>query len=356
MKRLLLLGATGSIGSQTLSLLRENKANVTLVGAVSYQNQERLKEIQDEFKIPTLLIKDKSYREKEDFLDRIDADIALNALSTSEGLFWSLKSLERNMDLALSNKESIVMGYNLLEKTAKEHNKKIFPVDSEHSAIYQMLKRDRAKRLIITCSGGPLLHKRLENSTLSDALEHPTWKMGKKITIDSSTLANKGLEVIEASYLFGFKPEDIEVVIHRESIVHSMIEKYDGSIIAYISKPDMRLPIYLALNDEKANGMEVVDRIDLSKLTLRFERPNFNKFRMLPLAYEALKKGGAYPISYNAADEVLVEALINGQIKLTDIPRITHRVLQKDFSREPETFEEIMEEHRRASLFAKELI
>lgn len=356
MKRVLLLGATGSIGMQFIDALEKNLINAKLTGVVSYQNEEKLRETAIRYSVPYFIIKDKDDNEKRAFLDSVQGDIALNALSSSEGLFWSLETIERNMDLALANKESVVMGYPLLRERAKNKGKKILPVDSEHSALWYLLKHEKPKRLIITCSGGPFLHKDLKKAKLEDALKHPNWNMGKKITIDSATLANKGLEVIEASYLFGYKAEDISVVIHRESMVHAMIEKHDGSILMYMSKPDMRLPISLSILNGEENDKELIQRVDFSNLTLHFEKPNFKKFEMLSLAYKALKSGGAYTIAYNAANEVAVSAFLEKKISLLEIPKMVKNTMHHDFKKEPKSYNEIMDAHKKALRIAKELI
>lgn len=358
MIKLLILGATGSIGTTCLNSLRKNNPGIEIVAISAFENKEKLEAIQSEFNISKAsLFKDKSNEEIKAFIQGSGATIVLNAIAGADGLFATLCALECGMDVALANKESVVMGGEFLFKFAREHNAKIIPVDSEHSAIYNLLAERQASKLLITASGGPFIDRKdTRNVTIEEALNHPTWKMGKKITIDSSTLANKGLEVIEASFLFGFDADDIKVVIHRQSIVHSMIQTPEGSIYAQMSPPDMALPIISAIADKKIKLEDIVKPLSFDNLTLTFEKPNLEQFPMLDLAYESLRKKGSYPIAFNAANEVAVHAFLDGKISYSAISNITRKVLEHDFSRTSNSYDEIMAMDSRArELAIKEL-
>ena len=250
------------------------------------------------------------------------------------------------------------MGGTWIFDAAKENNVRIIPVDSEHSAIYNLLMGHKASSLVITASGGPFVDRMdLENVTLEEALNHPTWKMGKKITIDSSTLANKGLEVIEASFLFNFKPEDISVTVHRQSVVHSMIRTKEGAVYAQMSPPDMTLPIIAALSDGKVKLENVVSPLSFDNLTLTFEKPDTKRFPLLALAYKALEIGGSATIAYNAADEVAVNAFMEGIIPYSRISQIVEKTLLNEaFTEKVCNYKETMEKDRIAREIARSAI
>ena len=311
MRRVVILGATGSIGTTCLNYLRNSNPGFLLVGATAKRSREKLESIGKEFNCPVLLTSPIETSSLSSFLLSTKPDIVLNAVSGADGLFASVTTIDCGIDLALSNKESVVMGGSWIFSYAEKKNVKIIPVDSEHSAIYNLLKGHEAQSLVITASGGPFVDRMdLENVTVSEALNHPTWKMGKKITIDSATLANKGLEVIEASFLFDMEAKDIEVTVHRQSIVHSLIRTKEGAVYAQLSPPDMTLPIVSALSDGKIELENVVRPLSFSDLTLTFESPDTKRFPLLQSAYRALEIGGAAPIAYNAADEVAVAAFM----------------------------------------------
>ena len=358
MRKLLILGATGSIGTTCLNEIRRNNPGIEVVAITCYSNEQRAIEISKEFgNIPYLCLKDKSREEISKFIQEHDADIALNAIAGSDGLFATLECLKSNKDVALANKESVVMGGSFLFDFAKEYGRKIIPVDSEHSAIYNLIEGHEASSLVITASGGPFIDlEDTSNVKLEDALKHPTWKMGQKITIDSATLANKGLEVIEAHYLFGFESKDIEVTVHRQSVVHSMIRTKEGAIYAQLSPPDMTLPIIAAIADKKLDLEDIVRPLSFSDLTLTFEKPNFNKFKMLALAFAALNKKGSYPIAYNAANEIAVDQFVKGNIKFDDIPRVTEYVMSFDFNETSMDFESVIANDNKARELAKEAL
>lgn len=358
-RKVVVLGSTGSIGTTFFDSLRKNNPGISVVAIAAYSNDEKLNKLKEEFNIDrAFLFKGKNKSDIDSFLKSVDADIVLNAISGSDGLYATLSSLESGKDVALANKESIVMGGSFLFDFAKANGKKIIPVDSEHSAIYNLKNQIRnVDSIILTASGGPFIDMvDFSKITLEDALKHPTWKMGKKITIDSATLANKGLEVIEASYLFSMPVEKIEVTIHRQSIVHSMIRTKEGAVYAQMSPPDMALPIIAAISDNTLELENIVKPLSFSQLTLTFESPDFNRFPMLFYAYKALESGASYPIAYNASNEIAVSAFIENKISFTQITNVVEAVLSNDFSNHPSCYDEIMMEDSRARDLAKEAI
>lgn len=358
MRSLLILGATGSIGTTCLNEIRRSNPDIEIKAISCFSNEEKAKEISSEFgDIPYICLCGKTKEEILSFIHSIDADIALNAIAGSDGLFATLECLKSGKDVALANKESVVMGGAFLFDMAKSLGRRIIPVDSEHSAIYHLLEGHEASSLVITASGGPFIDRKdTKDVKLEDALKHPTWKMGRKITIDSATLANKGLEVIEAHYLFGFEKESIEVTVHRQSVIHSMIRTKEGGVYAQMSPPDMTLPIMAAISDKHLELLNVVRPLSFDNLTLTFEKPDFEKFKMLKLAFDVLEKKGSYPIAYNAANEVAVEAFINGEISFDDISSVTDYVLSFDFSIPSVNFEMVCDNDTHARMLAKEAI
>jgi len=298
----------------------------------------------------------------------VACDIVVNAIVGFAGLPVTIAALTEGKTLALANKESLIAGGPVVQKARKSMKSSIIPVDSEHSALYQCLHGYRSnydrpsqsiKRLIVTASGGPFrgfTTDKLNNVTLEEALEHPTWNMGPKITIDSSTLMNKGLEVIEAHELFGIEYEKIEVVVHPQSIVHSMVEFVDSSIIAQLSMPDMRLPITYALNYPERSEAKW-GSINWNEITkLEFEQPDFENFSCLKLAYQAGEEGETAPAWLNAANEVAVAAFLNGQIKWADIPHLIAQALDNYDSRKAEEEHDIYEADKQARLIANQLV
>jgi len=344
-RNVVILGSTGSIGRNALNIIDRNPDKLKVVGlAANLDHQEIAKQIRKYKPIyaamgdPSGLLAlkarlgDSSVRILEDtgFTSAIaeissvpEADIILNAIVGVAGLKATAAALTAGKTVALANKESMAAAGPLLRDIAQKHKGLIIPVDSEHSAILQCLQNSKSEeiaRLILTGSGGPFLNRNnLDNVTLEEALKHPTWNMGPKITIDSATMMNKGLEIIEAAYLFDLPPEKITVVIHPQSIVHSMVEFIDGSVIAQMSKPDMRLPIQYALLYPDRAPLDVC-RLDFSQaMSLDFRPPDMQKFRSLGLAYRAVKEGGISPAVLNAANEVAVKAFMDGKIKFTRI-------------------------------------
>lgn len=344
---ILLAGSTGSIGTQTLRVCK--KHNIKVNGLSAKSNYKLLASQAAEFSVKNVHIADESlygtlknllpqgvkvYSGENGLLEMIEADESdtfFNSVMGSAGLLPTLKAIEMKKKIALANKETIVCGGELVMKAAKDSGVEIYPVDSEHSAVFQCLASGQhkdVKRIILTASGGPFFgRKSLENITLSEALKHPNWSMGRKITIDSATMMNKGLEVIEAHHLFGQKP--VSVVIHRESIIHSMVEFNDNAVIAQLGTPDMIIPIQYALLYPQRFESEA-EPIDFSRLSgLSFSPPDDKVFISLGLAYEALKMGGTAPCVLNGANEAAVDGFLNGKIKFCSIPIITEKVLMK---------------------------
>jgi 1-deoxy-D-xylulose-5-phosphate reductoisomerase len=349
-KRVAVLGATGSIGKSTLDVLRTCKNDFEPILFSGYRDVPGLLALAKEYPAAALAFSGDNYGGvfdragtyfgREGLLRAIaecGADIVVNGIAGAAGLEPSFAALEAGADLALANKETIVMAGKLVFGLAKRKKAQIIPVDSEHSAVFSLLEahgRDRTAEILLTASGGPFRKKPLEelkHITPEDALNHPTWNMGPKITIDSATLANKGLEVIEAAEFFDMSVEQIRVVVHPQSIVHSMIRLKDGAIYAQLSRPDIRLPIHNALYYPDIVPCSV-DPLDFDCLTLKFEKPDYERFPMLMLAYEASRGGGLYPAVYNAANEVAVLAFVENRVGFSDIPRIVSYVLRSDWN------------------------
>lgn len=359
-KRVLLLGATGSIGKNTLDIIKHFPELFELVGFSYHSNKDVKNEISQAFpdalSVSTFEIEDiKRYENLFlKFFDETHPDIVLNGIAGARGLTPSFIALSCGIDLALANKESIVLSYNILKKTADKKGAKIIPVDSEHWAIFQLLsmrKREEIEKIIITASGGAfrdVATEKLKYVTLLDCFNHPTWKMGKKITIDSATLANKALEVIEATKLFSFKPSNIDVTIHKESIIHSMIQTVGGTIYADCSPPDMRCPILGALMFPHAMP-SYLKPLDFShSFSLSFSPPRYNDFPLLSLGFEVAKKDKAYPVAFNASNEIAVANFMEGKIGFIDIPSIVCSVLQKDWRLDLDNIETVYEMDRKA--------
>jgi 1-deoxy-D-xylulose-5-phosphate reductoisomerase len=334
-KRIAILGATGSIGQNTVDVIRANPEDFEVVLLSANSNAALLRELGREFPGAILALSG----EEPGLLPAIaeaGADITVNGISGAAGLEPSVKVLEAGSDLALANKETIVMAGPLILALARERGRRLIPVDSEHTAIFNLLKAhgDKIGEILLTASGGPFRtysREELEKVSPEDALAHPTWKMGPKITVDSASMANKGLEVIEAVRLFAVSPDKISVVIHPQSVVHSMLRMRDGAVYAQLSRPDMRLAIQEALYWPEI-APSPFGFLDFAGLTLEFAEPDGEKFPMLPLAYQAARQGGLYPCVYNGANEEAVAAFFAGQAGFLDIPRIVDYVLQKDWT------------------------
>lgn len=344
-KRLAILGSTGSIGRQTLDVVRALPNLFQVVGLAAGGNIRLLKEQVSEFKpryvnyltdvrrpedIPSC-----KFLSLEDIASNKGVDMVVIATSGTQSLRATLAAARTGKNIALANKESLVAAGGIIIEEVKKGGALILPVDSEHSAIWQCLQGENQspRRIILTASGGPFRHytrARLEKVTVEQALAHPSWKMGRKVTIDSATLMNKGLEIIEAHWLFGIPVDDINVVIHPQSIIHSMVEFADGSVKAQLSYPDMRLPIQYALTfpDRLANTR--LPALNFKKIqSLTFETPDVKKFPCLRLAVEAIKAGGTYPAALCGADEAAVELFLAERIKFTDIPSLIEKALEQ---------------------------
>ncbi|MCU0240482.1 MAG: 1-deoxy-D-xylulose-5-phosphate reductoisomerase, partial [Pyrinomonadaceae bacterium] len=277
------------------------------------------------------------------------AEIVVSATVGAIGLVPTLRAIEAGKTIALANKETLVVAGELMTKTAEKCKAKILPVDSEHNAIHQCLRGEKnteVKRLILTASGGPFRTKskaEIENATRAEALNHPNWKMGEKITIDSATLMNKGLEVIEAKWLFGFDADQISVIVHPQSVVHSMVEMVDGSVIAQLGVTDMKHAIQYALTypNRQENCLSPLDFTKNSQLT--FEEPDLEKFPCLALAFEALKIGGTMPAVLNAANEISVQAFLDEKIRLSEIAQINQKIMQLHQTQQVTSLENVLE-------------
>ena len=346
MKKIAILGSTGSIGTQTLDVIRAHSDELEVVALAAGSNKERLKEQIREFHPELVSLSDekKAQELKEELAGEavevvcgmdglievagIDsADVVVTAVVGMMGILPTMEAIRKGKDIALANKETLVTAGHLIIPMAREYGVSILPVDSEHSAIFQCLQGESKKaldKILLTASGGPFRGKSaefLETVTLEDALNHPNWSMGPKITIDSSTMVNKGLEVMEAKWLFGVDYSQIEVVIQPQSIIHSMVQYIDGAVIAQLGTPDMRVPIEYALFYPERRSLPG-DRLDFSKLSqITFEKPDYKVFRGLSLAIEAGKTGGTMPTVFNAANERAVAKFLKGEIKYTDIVR-----------------------------------
>jgi 1-deoxy-D-xylulose-5-phosphate reductoisomerase len=359
-KRVAVLGVTGSIGTGALDVLRAGKDYFEPVLFSCHREASPLRALAREYPAALLALSGGEaapgvYTGKTGLLNAIaacGADIVVNGIAGAAGLEPSLAALEAGANLALANKETVVMASPLVFEAARKNGVRIIPVDSEHAAIFNLREAYGAENLVeivLTASGGPfrkLSRPELEKIRVEDALKHPTWNMGPKITIDSATMANKGLEVIEAVGLFGVRPEQITVVVHPQSIVHSLIRLKNGAVYAELSRPDMRLPIHGALHypacvpcafgslsfggpsfGEWASYGGAASGPAFSGLSLEFEKPDMEKFPLLPLAYEAARRGGAWPILYNAANESAVAAFLAGNLSFLDIACIVEYVL-----------------------------
>jgi len=352
MKKVAVLGATGSIGTSTLEVIRAHSDRFKIVLASSHNNKDELIRIATEFQIPEIVItkENHSYSREvvssltnlqygEDslisLLANIECDLIVNAISGSAGLKYTIEAIESGRVLALANKESLVMAGSIIKEKIKKNSARIIPIDSEHSAIFQALGDtpvSQLRSIIITASGGPFLNfskSQLNNVTREDALAHPTWEMGEKITIDSATMMNKGLEVIEAHWLFDLPYEKIQAVIHPQSIIHSLIEFLDGSILAQLSKPDMKLPILFALTYPQHINSNIclTDLTSLPQIT--FKKIPQDRYPLFFLTIEAAKKGGLYPAIVNSANEAAVKLFLTRKIGFTQIYQLVDKVIQQ---------------------------
>ncbi len=354
MKRIAVLGSTGSIGCNTLDVIEHLGAGYAVAALSAHKQTEKLIEQVRRYRPAVVAITDEKSAELArpilrdlgtqllsgpaglvQLVQRADIDTVVAAVVGAAGLPAAIAAIESGKTLALANKESLVCAGSILIPLARVRGVPILPVDSEHSAIFQAMlsgKPNEIRRVILTASGGPFRTatlEQMENATLADALNHPTWKMGGKITIDSATMFNKALELIEACWLFDLPPEKIQIVVHPESVVHSMVEFVDGNVIAQLSPPDMRTPIQYALTyPQRLEGNS--RRMDWSKaFALRFEPPDFERFPALQMAYNVARLGGTAGVVLNAANEAAVELFTSGKIRFAEISRLVQRTLDR---------------------------
>ncbi len=353
MKHIAILGSTGSIGTQALDVIAANADKYKITALAAYQNERLLAKQIEYFKPTIAVIIDKAAADRlvnmyqgetkiltgeEGLLEAAtfgQTDTVVTSLVGFAGLNPTVAAIKAKKNIALANKETLVAAGELVMSLAKEYNVTISPVDSEHSAIFQCLNgenKQQINRIILTASGGPFREystDKMSSVTIEDCLKHPNWSMGRKITVDSATLANKGLEVIEAKWLFGVDYESIDVCVHPQSIIHSMVEFVDGSVMAQLGMPDMRIPIQYALSYPERLPSKF-PRLDLTTLSaLTFAKPDTVKFPALELAYSAGKKGGTMPCVFNAANEVAVHAFLNGEIGFLDIAKVIRYTMEK---------------------------
>ena len=370
MKKIAILGSTGSIGTQTLDIVREQGdiqvvamaagSNISLLEAQMREFKPSLVSVWDEKKAKELRTNTKDLGIKivsgmEGLLEVSvipESEILVTAIVGMLGIRPTIAAIKAGKKIALANKETLVTAGHIIIPLAKEYKVPILPVDSEHSAIFQSLNgenKKQAEKILLTASGGPFRGKTiadLKNVTVEDALNHPNWSMGKKITIDSSTMVNKGLEVMEAQWLFDVPAEKVQVVIQPQSIIHSMVQFVDGGIMAQLGSPDMRLPIQYALYYPERRPLNTgrVDFFELGKIT--FEKPDFENFRGLKLAYEAASQGGNIPTAFNAANEVAVRKFLNREIAYLDIPEMIAYAMEQTAFKENPDVAQILETER----------
>lgn len=362
MKGVCVLGSTGSIGVSTLDVLRLNKASYSVVALTGNKNIARLLEQCIEFKPQYVVIPDDTLAAKfrkliattaasntevlsgkkslEQVAELSDVDIVVAAIVGAAGLLSTIAAAEAGKRILLANKESLVVSGDLLLSAVNKNNAELLPLDSEHNALFQCMpagyrtgqKAEGIRKIILTASGGPFLNKtanELQHVTVEQACAHPNWSMGRKISVDSASMMNKGLEVIEASFLFNLNPSEIDVLVHPQSIIHSMVDYIDGSVLAQLGNPDMRTPIAhaLAWPERQSSGVSALDLIVNNQLS--FQEPSYERFPCLRLAFDALEAKGTAPAILNAANEVAVDAFLSGKIRFVDIPVINEKVLQE---------------------------
>jgi 1-deoxy-D-xylulose-5-phosphate reductoisomerase len=384
MRSISILGSTGSIGCNTLKVVEHLRdefrvsalaagKNIDVLATQILDFEPEIVSVSDDVhaekllrklheigsKIPKILVGEQGLI---DVATHDESDIVVSATVGAVGFVPTMRAIEARKTIALANKETLVIAGEIIMKAAQENNVAILPVDSEHNAIHQCLRGEKAsevKRLILTASGGPFRTKsklEIENATREEALNHPNWKMGDKITIDSATLMNKGLEVIEAKWLFGFDAEQISVIVHPQSVVHSMVEMVDGSIIAQLGVTDMKHAIQYALTypNRQPNCMESLDFTKASNLT--FEEPDFERFPCLSLAFQALKLGGTMPAVLNAANEISVQAFLDGKIRLSEIAKINESVMKSHETKAVANLETVLDADKFGRKTAENLI
>ncbi len=370
-RKISILGSTGSIGTQALEVIEKLQDKFEIIALAGGNNVELLKQQALKFK-PKYICTNKEIKIDgiktlhgteglEEICSNKENDIILVAVSGKIGLKPTLKAIENGIDIALANKETLVMAGDIVMSAAKNAGVKIIPVDSEHCAIHQCIKDiTQVEKLIITASGGPFLHKTVEdmkNATVDEALAHPRWNMGRKITVDSATLINKGLEIIEAHHLFNMPYDKIDVVVHPQSIVHSAIEYKDGSVIAQLGLPSMHIPIQYAISyPERFEGIKSKSFSFSEIARLDFEKPDYIKFPGVKMAYQAGRGGGSATVCFNAANEEAVFAFLNGKIKLYDIYSIVEKMMSSHTVVKTPSIDEIFAIDEEIRIKTRELI
>jgi len=364
MRRIVLLGSTGSIGTQTLDVISQHKKDFSIIGLTAHSNIELLQTQIQSFKPKAVAVFDKVLSEKLqkkvsvpvysgiEGINKIaamnEADTVVNALVGSIGIEPTVNAIRKKKNIALANKETLVAAGQLVMDEIKKNKVSLLPIDSEHSALLQCIKnenRESVKKITLTASGGPFRNyslQQLQKVTKKDALKHPTWKMGSKITIDSATLMNKGFEVIEAHWLYGIDYKNIDVTIHPQSIVHAMVEFSDNTVISQMALPDMKIPIQYALTYPQRLAIDS-NQFNINKIkALTFDKPDFKKFPCLQYAYDVGKIGGTLPAVLNAANEVAVQAFLQEKISFLDIPKIIKMQLDRHTVKKNYSLREIM--------------
>jgi 1-deoxy-D-xylulose-5-phosphate reductoisomerase len=381
MKRIVILGSTGSIGTNTLDVIRRFPDRFQVVGLTARSNNVKLEEQIRRFKPKVVSLSDekaalalgKKIRRSGievlageagtvEVARMTEGDLVVSGMVGGAGLLPTFSAVQSGKSVALANKETLVMAGEIIQREARQKRVQILPIDSEHSAIFQVMGSERpqdVRRIILTASGGPLLrlsNKAKQTVSPKEALAHPTWKMGPKISIDSATLMNKGFEIMEARWLFDAPPEKIDVVIHHQSIIHSMVEFVDRSVVAQMGLPDMRVPISYALHyPERAPlSLPSLSLDEVGQLT--FEKPNLRSFPLLSCAYEALKAGGSVPAVLNAANEEAVEAFLSEKIGFLDIHKVIRRTMDAHLPSAIRTLDDVISADRGARLEARRLI
>jgi len=370
-KKIIVLGCTGSIGQSTTTICRHHPDLFTITALAAHTNEEELLNLAEEFNVSALCLSGRHpdsdkihFSSRADLLKMIEeteADIVINGIPGAAGLLPSVTTINSGKTLALANKETVVMAGKLIKELAAEKNSLIIPLDSEHSAIFNLLQKistDSVEEVILTASGGafrdtPL--SELKYVTVKDALLHPTWSMGKKITIDSATMANKGLEVLEAHHLFDFALDKIHILVHPQSYVHSLIRTTDSSLYAQISKPNMTIPIQNALTYPEITTC-MYGRLNLVDCTFTFRAIDSEKYPIVETAYKAASLDRAYPTAFNAANEIAVDAFMHGKIEFLDIPVVVQETLEADWGMMLVSFEHVLSLDKEARDLAIQIV